>query len=215
MHKGFFPTSFTHTHALFRRPSLSPSAAPRRSAAAACAHRRQPPTPPLTCDPVLKKHHRDPLQLADPSNFAFLHSSSIFHSAGELKAPPSLGLAVDLPIQSLFTPAKGTSSNTSTRRSFLAASSLPSGTLATGTPSTLLGAPPPARLRRCYAASAPPFPDTGHLRDRRESLSISPHLPLAVGELSRRNFISNRSDLLCSSARDSIVRIQKFPGAYL
>jgi hypothetical protein len=134
MHRGFFPISFTHTHTLFRRPSLFPSAAPRRSAAAACAHRRQPPTPPLTHDPVLEKHHRDPLQLTDPLNFAFLHPSSIFHSAGELSAPPPLGLAVDTLIQSLLNPAKGTSSTTSTRRSFLAASSLPSDTPASRTP---------------------------------------------------------------------------------
>jgi hypothetical protein len=134
MHRGFFQSSFTHTHALFLQPSLSPSAAPRRSAAATCAHRRQLHTPPLTRDLVLEKHHGDPLQLTDPSNFAFLHPSSIFHSAGELKAPPPLGLAVDPPIQSLFTPAKGTSSITSTRRSFLAASSLPSDTPASRTP---------------------------------------------------------------------------------
>jgi hypothetical protein len=44
---------------------------------------------------VFEKHHRDPLQLTDPPNFISLHPSSIFHSAGELKAPPPLGLAVD------------------------------------------------------------------------------------------------------------------------
>jgi hypothetical protein len=179
MHRGFFLTSFTHTHALFRRPSLSTSAAPRRRAAAACAHSRQPSTPPLTRDLVLEKHHRDPLQLTDPSNFAFLHPCSIFHSAGELKAPPPLGLAVDPPIQSLFTPAKGTISTTSTRRRFLATSPPPSGTLATGTPSTLLGALPAASVRRQYAASAPPCLNSGHPRDRREPLSLFPHLPLA------------------------------------
>jgi hypothetical protein len=215
MHRGFIPTSFTHTYALFRRPSLSPRAPPRRSAAAACAHRRQPPTPPLTRDPVVEKHHCDPLQLTDPSNFAFLHPSSIFHSTGELKSPPPLDLAVDPPIQSLLAPAKHTVSTTSSRGSSSTTFLPPSGTLATGTPSTPLGAPPRARLRHRYAASAPPFPDTGHPRNRRESLSISPHLPLAAGELSHRNLIGNRSDLLCSPARDSIARIQKFPGAYL
>jgi hypothetical protein len=186
MHRGFFPTSFTHTHALFRGPSLSPSAAPRRSAAAACAHRRQPPTLPLTRDPVLEKHHLDPLQPTDPSNFAFLHLSSIFHSAGELKTPPPLGLAIDLPIQSLFTPAKHTVSTTSSRGSSSTTSPPPSETLAIGTPSTPHGAPPPARLRRCYAASAPPCLSLDHPRDRRESLVIFPHLPLAAGEPPRR-----------------------------
>jgi hypothetical protein len=51
------------------------------------------------------------------------------------------------------------------------------------------GPPPPAPIHRCYAASAPLFPDTDHPRDRRESLRISPHLPLAAGEPPRWNLI--------------------------
>jgi hypothetical protein len=108
-----------HSHARSISPAIpfpERSSSPERRRSL-CHH--QPPAPPLTRDPVLKKHHCDPLQLTDPSNFTFLHPSSIFHSASEFKAPPPLGLAIDPPIQSLFTPAKGTSSTTSTRRSFL------------------------------------------------------------------------------------------------
>jgi hypothetical protein len=159
-----------------------PSVDPRRTSAATPGRRRQPPTPPPSPDPVLLEHRRDPLVLPSPSNFIFPHPNIISRSAGELKAPPPLGLTVDPPIQSLLALAKHTVGTTSSRGSSSTTSLPPSGTLATGTPSTPLGALPPARLRHRYAASAPPFLDTGHPRDRHESLVIFPHLPLAVGE---------------------------------
>jgi hypothetical protein len=159
-----------------------PSVAPRRTSTATPGRRRQPPTPPPSPDPVLLEHRHNPLVLPSPSNFVLPHPNIISRSAGELKAPLPLGLAVNPSIQSLLALAKHTVSTTSSRGSSSTTFLPPSGTLATGTPSTPLGAPPPARLRRRYAASAPPFPDTGHPRDRRESLVIFPHLPLAAGE---------------------------------
>jgi hypothetical protein len=111
------------------------------------------------------------------------------HYAGELELPPPLGLAVVPSIHRLLAPTKHTVSTTSSRESSLTTSLPPSYPPATGTSMTSLGPPPPAPVRRRYAASAPLFPDTGHPRDRRESLSISSHLPLAAGELSRRNLI--------------------------
>jgi hypothetical protein len=118
----------------FPRPFPLPSTTPPRTSAIVSGRRRQPPTPPPSPNPVLLEHHRDPLVLPSPTNFILPRPNIISRSAGELKAPPPLGLAVDPPIQSLFTPVKGTSSTTSTRRSFLAASSLPSNTPASRTP---------------------------------------------------------------------------------
>jgi hypothetical protein len=71
---------------------LSPDPAPHRTSAAPPGHRRQPPTPPLDPDPVLLEHHRDSLQLIDPPNSIFSHSSVVPHSTGELPVPPPLGL---------------------------------------------------------------------------------------------------------------------------
>jgi hypothetical protein len=118
----------------FPRPFPLPSTTPRRTSATASGRRRQPPTPPPSLDLVLLEHRRDPLVLPSPSNFILPHPNIISRTAGELKTPPPLGLAVDPPIQSPFTPAKDMSSTTSTRRSFLAASSLPFDTLASKTP---------------------------------------------------------------------------------
>jgi hypothetical protein len=118
----------------FPRPFPLPSTTPRRTSAIASGRRHQPPTPPPSPNPVLLEHRHNPLVLPSPTNFILPRPNIISHSAGELKAPPLLGLAVDLPIQSLFTPVKGTSSTTSTRRSFLAASLLPSDTPASKTP---------------------------------------------------------------------------------
>jgi hypothetical protein len=106
--------------------------------------------------------------------------------AGELELPPPLGLAVVLAIHCSLAPTKHTTSTTSSRGSCLATSPLPSCPPVTGTSTTSLGPPPPAPVRRRYAASAPLFPDTGHPRDRCESLNISPHSPLAAGEPPRR-----------------------------
>jgi hypothetical protein len=111
------------------------------------------------------------------------------HYAGELELPPPLGLAVVPSIHRPVAPAKPTISTTSLCGSSLTTCPLPSSTPATRTPSTSLEPMSPAPVRHRYAASAPLFPDTGHPRDRRETLSISPHLPLAAGELSRRNLI--------------------------
>jgi hypothetical protein len=185
---------FTHPSTSSPQHFLFPSVAPRRTSAATLGRRRQPPTPPLSPDPVLLEHHRDPLVLPSPSNFVLPHPNIVSRSAGELEASPPLGLAVDPPIQSFLAPAKHTVSTTSSRGSSSTTSPLPSGTLATGTPSTPLGAPPPSRLHRRYAASAPPFTDTAHPRDRRESSVIFPHLPLAVGEPPRRSW----SPSICS-----------------
>jgi hypothetical protein len=80
-----FPrTPCAHTSA-FPRNFLFPTTTPRRSTAAASARRHQPPMPPPTPSPVLLKHHRDSLQLTNPSNFAFSHMSVVSRSAGELK----------------------------------------------------------------------------------------------------------------------------------
>jgi hypothetical protein len=65
---------------------------PHRTSAAPRGHRRQPPTPPPNPDPVQPELHRDPLVLLSPSNFVFPHPSAIPRSAGELQAPPPLGL---------------------------------------------------------------------------------------------------------------------------
>jgi hypothetical protein len=111
------------------------------------------------------------------------------HYVGELEFLPPLGLAVVPSIHRLLAPAKHIVSTTSSRGSSLTTSPPPSGTPAIGMSTTSLGPPLPAPVRRCYAASAPLCPNPSHPRDHRESLSISPHLPLATGELSHRNLI--------------------------
>jgi hypothetical protein len=75
----------------------------------------------------------------------------------------------------------------------IAASSPSSGPLATGTPLPHLEAPPAVPVRHRTAASALLCPNSDHPRDRRESLVISPHLPLAAGEPSRRVFGHRRA----------------------
>jgi hypothetical protein len=124
------------------------------------------------------------------------------HYASELELPPPLGLAVVPLIHYLLAPDKNTASTTSSRERCLATSPPPSCPPATGTSTTSLGPPLPAPVHRCYAASAPLFPDTGHPHDRRESLSISPHLPLAADEPSRRNL--NGTDRNSCVARPTI-----------
>jgi hypothetical protein len=100
-----------------------------------------------------------------------------------------LGLAVVPSIHRLLALAKHTVSTTSSRGSYLTTFPPPSYPPATGTPTTSFEPPPPAPVRRRYAALAPLFPVTDHPRNRRESLSISPHLPLTADELSHQNLI--------------------------
>jgi hypothetical protein len=124
---------FTHPSTSSPRHFLLLSVAPHQSAAAATARRRQPPLLPPSPDPELLEHHRDPLVLTSPSNFVLLHPNIISRSAGELKAPLPLGLAVDPPIQSFLAPAKHTVSTTSSRGSSSTTSPPPSGTPASRT----------------------------------------------------------------------------------
>jgi hypothetical protein len=127
-----------------------------------------------------------PTGAPQPSQFRSRAPERSDHYAGELELPPLLGLTIVPSIHRLLAPAKHTASTTSSRGSCLATSPPPSCPPTTGTPTTSLGPPPLAPVCRRYAASVPFFPDTGHPRDRRESLSISPHLPLAAGELPHR-----------------------------
>jgi hypothetical protein len=142
------PSTFSPQHFPFS------SVAPRRTSTATPGRRRQPPTPPSSPDPVLLEHRHDPLVLPGPSNFILPHPNIVSRSAGELKAPPPLGLAIDLLIQSLLAPAKHTVSTISSRGSSSTTSPPPSGTLATETPST------PSELRRPlgFAVVTPPQP---------------------------------------------------------
>jgi hypothetical protein len=158
---------------------------PHRTSAAPPSHRRQPPTPPPDSDPVLLEHHRDSPQLIDLPNFIFLHPIVVPRSADELLAPLPFGFTIDPLIHHLLAPAEHPISTTSSRRSFSTTSPPPSGTRATKTPATPLEAPPPAPVRRHYAATAPPRLSPDHPRNRRESLVIFPHVPLAAGKPSR------------------------------
>jgi hypothetical protein len=126
------------------------------------------------------------------------------HDAGELELPPPFGLAVLPSIHRLLAPAKPTISTTSSRGSYLATSPPPSWPPATRTLTPFFEPPPPAPVRRHYTATAPLCLNLGHPHDRRESLSISPHLPLAVGESPRRIW----SPLICPLCKT-------WPRAYL
>jgi hypothetical protein len=84
--------SFLHCTHTFCSFSPAPTTSLHPTSAASPGHRRQPPTPPPGSNPVLPEHHRDPLVLLSLSNFGFSHRSTTLHSAGELQAPPSLGL---------------------------------------------------------------------------------------------------------------------------
>jgi hypothetical protein len=121
------------------------------------------------------------------------------HYTGELEFPLPLGLAIVPTIYCLLAPAKCTISTTSSRGSSLATSPPLSCPPATGTTSPSLGPPPPVSVRRQPPASALLFPNTGHPRDRRELLNLSPHFPLATGEPPHRNLIG--TDRLCCVAR--------------
>jgi hypothetical protein len=134
------------------------------------------------------------------------------HSVGELELSPSLGHAIVPSIYCLLAPAKHTISTTSSRRSSLATSLPPSGTLATGTPTPSLGALAPASVRRQYVATVPLFPNIDHPRDRRELLNISPHLPLTAGELPRRNLIGTDRFSCVARPGTQLQRFKTFQG---
>jgi hypothetical protein len=134
------------------------------------------------------------------------------HYAGELELPPPLGLAIVPAIHCLLAPTKHTISTTSSRGSFLATSLPPSSTPAIGTPMTSLGPPPPAPVRRRYAASALLFPNTGHPCDRRESLNLFPYLPLTACEPPHRNLISTDRVSCVAQPRTQLQRFKTFQG---
>jgi hypothetical protein len=118
------------------------------------------------------------------------------HYAGELEFPPPLGLAVVPLIHRLLAPTKHAFSTTSSRGSSLTTSPPLSCTPATGTPTTSFGPSPPVPVRRRYTATAPLFPDTGHPRDRRESLSIFLRLPLAACGRTNLNYTGLSTQIL-------------------
>jgi hypothetical protein len=125
---------------------------------------------------------QQPTEAHQPAQFCSPKLDRSDHSAGELELPPPLGLAVVPAIRCPLAPAKPSISTTSSRESFLATPPPLSCPPATQTPMTSLEPPPPGPVRRRYAATAPLCLNTGQPRDRRESLNISPHLPLTVGE---------------------------------
>jgi hypothetical protein len=140
--------SLLHLHTpilpTFLLPELSTSPEPCRSlgspstAAAAASH---PRSSALVAP-------QQPTEAHKPAQF---HSPALDrpdHSAGELELPPPLGLTVVPTIYCFLTPAKQTTSTTSSRRSFPATFPPLSCPPATRTPSTSLGAPPPASVRR-------------------------------------------------------------------
>jgi hypothetical protein len=202
--------SRTHICTAFPFPELSTSPDLRCSycssstAAATTAH---PRSSALEAPPP-------PTGAPQPAQFHSLAPERPDHSAGELELPPPLGLAVIPVIHCLLVPAKHTTSTTSSGRSCLASSPPPSSTLATGTPSPSLGAPPPASVRHRYAASVPLFPNTGHAHDRRELLNLSPHFPLAAGEPHRRNLIGTDRLSCVARPRTQLQRFESFQGPF-
>jgi hypothetical protein len=190
--------SHTCISTAFRFPEHPTSPEPRRclgSPSTAAATASHPRSSALAAPPRPTEAHK-PAQFRSPA------LDRPDHDAGELELPPPLGLTVVPTIYCLLAPAKHTTSTTSSLRSFPSTSPPPSGTLATGTLMPPLGAPPPVSVHRRPAASALLFPNTGHPRDRRELLNLSPHFPLAAGEPPRRNLIG--TDRLTSVARPRI-----------
>jgi hypothetical protein len=98
--------------------------------------------------------------------------------------------------------------------SFLATSPRPSSTPAIGMPLPPLGAPSSAPVRRRYAASAPPFLNAGHPRDRRELLNLFPHLPLAAGEPPRLNLITTHRHPCVTCPRTQLQGFKSFQGHF-
>jgi hypothetical protein len=130
-----------------RRSSCSPS-----TATAAVSHPRS------SAPRALPR----PTEAHKPAQFLSLALERPDHRAGELELPPLLGLAVVPSIHRLLAPAKHPASTTSSCRSCLATSPPLSYPPTTGTPSTSLGAPPPASVRRRYVATVPLFPNIDH-----------------------------------------------------
>jgi hypothetical protein len=185
-------------------PDLRRSYCLSSTAAAAAAHPRS----------RARVAPQQPTKAHKPAQF---HSPTLDrpdHSAGELELPPLLGLAVVPSIHCLLAPAKHTISTTSSCRSSLATSPPPSGTPATGTPTPPLGAPPPALVHRRYVASALLFPNTGHPRDRREPLNLSPHFPLTAGEPPRWNLIGTDWVSCVARPRIQLQGFESFQGSF-
>jgi hypothetical protein len=145
----FLSPSRTRMCTVFFLPELHASPEPRHclgspsTAASAASH---PRPSALTAPPP-------PTGAPQPVQFCSLAPERPDHYAGELELPPPLGLAVIPPLRRLSAPDEHPTSTTSSRRSCLATSPPPSGTPATGTPSTSLEAPPPT-----FAVDPPPRP---------------------------------------------------------
>jgi hypothetical protein len=77
---------------LFHPISTPPSTIAHRTSAVPLDHRRPTPTFPLNPNPVQPYLRLDLLVLLSLFNFVFFHPSTLSHSAGELPAPPPLGL---------------------------------------------------------------------------------------------------------------------------
>jgi hypothetical protein len=149
-----------------------------------------------------------------PTQFHFPALDRLDHCAGELGAPPPLGLTVVPMIHCLSAPAKHTISTTSSRGSFLATSPPLSCPPATGTPPLSLGAPPSAPVRRRYDASVPLFPNTGHPCDRHEPLNLFPHFPLAAGEPPCRNLVATDRHRCVARPRTQLQGFKTFQGPF-
>jgi hypothetical protein len=200
----------THICAAFPLPELSTSPDLRRSFCSSSTAATAAPHPRSSA----RAAPRQPTEAHKPAQFHSLALEQLDRSAGELVLSPPLGLAVVPLIHCLLALAKHTTSTTSSRGSYLATSLPPSYPPATGTPTASLGPPPPAPVRRRYTASVLLFPDTGHPRDHRESLNISPHLPLAVGEPPRRNLISTDQVSCVARPRTQLQRFKTFQGPF-
>jgi hypothetical protein len=162
-------SSSTHSIPFSRTRALFPAALMSSNSAARLA---SPSTAPTTAP-----HPQSRAQTASPSLIGApqpIQSRSSApeqpdHSADELPAPPPLGLAVNPLIHHLLALAEHPVSTTSSRRSFPTTSPPPSGTLATGTPSTPLELRRPlgfaaVTLLQLLPASAPttPVPAVSH-----------------------------------------------------
>jgi hypothetical protein len=185
-------------------PELRRSSCSSSTAAAVASH---PRSSALAAPPQPTEAHR-------PAQFRSLAPERLDHYAGELELPPPLGLAVVPPLRRLSAPDKHTTSPTSSRGSYLATSPPLSCPPATGTPLPFLRAPPPAPVRRRYAATAPLFPNTGHPRGRRELLNFFPHLPLAAGEPPRRNLIATDRYPCVARPRIQLQGFESFQGPF-
>jgi hypothetical protein len=202
--------SHTCISTAFRFPKLHTSPEPRRCLGS-------PSTTTATASHPRSSGLAAPLQPTQAHKPAQFRSSTLDrpdHYAGELELPSPLGLAVVPTIYCLLAPAKCTISTASSRGSSLATSPPPSDTLATGTPTPSLGALPPVSFRRRPAASALLFPNTGHPRDRRELLNLSPHFPLAAGEPPHWNLIGIDRLSCVTQLRTQLQRFESFQGPF-